>query len=143
MDDKRKEFYDSTGIGLGQLVTLTDAAANMMYEQSKRMLGSMIKYKELMMMYTCAMKETKTKLEVQIRTIAIDFWTSLEHQLKYKQEIDNQQDIVMQFKACTEVIAATDERMLNIREQIEQMQDTPTEEDIMLEKLSKFDININ
>ena len=49
----------------------------------------------------------------------------------------------MQFKACTEVIAATDERMLNIREQIEQMQDTPTEEDIMLEKLSKFDININ
>ncbi|MBO5023532.1 MAG: hypothetical protein J6D11_04410 [Clostridia bacterium] len=143
MDDKRKEFYDSTGIGLGQLVTLTDAAANMMYEQSKRMLGSMIKYKELMMMYTCAMKEIKTKLEVQIRTIAIDFWTSLEHQLKYKQEIDNQQDIVMQFKACTEVIAATDERMLNIREQIEQMQDTPTEEDIMLEKLSKFDININ
>lgn len=143
MDDKRKEFYDSTGIGLGQLVTLTDAAANMMYEQSKRMLGSMIKYKELMMMYTCAMKEIKTKLEVQIRTIAIDFWTSLEHQLKYKQEIDNQQDIVMQLKACTEVIAATDERMLNIREQIEQMQDTPTEEDIMLEKLSKFDININ
>ena len=143
MDEKRKEFYDSTGIGLGQLVTLTDAAANMMYEQSKRMLGSMIKYKELMMMYTCAMKENKTKLEVQIRTIAIDFWTSLEHQLKYKQEIDNQQDIVMQLKACTEVIAATDERMLNIREQIEQMQDTPTEEDIMLEKLSKFDININ
>lgn len=143
MDEKRKEFYDSTGIGLGQLVTLTDAAANMMYEQSKRMLGSMIKYKELMMMYTCAMKEIKTKLEVQIRTIAIDFWTSLEHQLKYKQEIDNQQDIVMQLKACTEVIAATDERMLNIREQIEQMQDTPTEEDIMLEKLSKFDININ
>ena len=35
-------------------------------------------------------------VEVQIRTIAMDFWASLEHQLKYKQEVPNQVEIVQQ-----------------------------------------------
>ncbi len=48
--------------------------------------------------------------EVQIRTIAMDFWASLEHQLKYKQEIPNQNQIIAQLKACAEAIGATDEK---------------------------------
>ena len=82
------------------------------------------------------------KVEVQIRTIAMDFWASLEHQLKYKQAIDDDCEIASQLRECAEIIAKTDCRMMAIREEIEKMKDTPTEDDVMLEKLSKFDINI-
>ncbi len=82
------------------------------------------------------------KVEVQIRTIAMDFWASLEHQLKYKQNISNQQEIVEQLKSCADVIASTDQRMLGIRQQIEAVADAMTEEDILLEKLSRMDMNI-
>lgn len=82
-------------------------------------------------------------VEVQIRTIAMDFWASLEHQLKYKQDIPNQQEIIMQLKACAEVINATDERMLDIRCRIESATDAPTEEEILLEKLARLDLNID
>lgn len=242
------------------LTTLTDAAMGMMYNQTKRIMGTMIEYKELMMMYTCAMKEVRTKfevlntefnvryqcnpissistrlkrtssitdklsrtnspfsissieenihdvagvrvicsyiddiyriadsllaqdditlvsrkdyiaspkpngyrslhliikvpvffseqkkdmkVEVQIRTIAMDFWASLEHQLKYKQEIPNQQEIVGQLKACAEIISATDEKMQALRKQIEAMADTPTEDEILFDKLSRLDIAID
>uniref|UniRef100_N2BDS7 RelA/SpoT domain-containing protein n=1 Tax=Eubacterium plexicaudatum ASF492 TaxID=1235802 RepID=N2BDS7_9FIRM len=82
------------------------------------------------------------KVEVQIRTIAMDFWASLEHQLKYKQNIPNQQAIVEQLKECADVIALTDQKMIGIRQQIEAVSDAPTEEDILLEKLSRMDMNI-
>ena len=80
------------------------------------------------------------KVEVQIRTIAMDFWASLEHQLKYKQNIPNQQEIVAQLKECADVISQTDQKMIAIRQQIEAASDAPTEDDILLEKLSRFDI---
>ncbi len=80
------------------------------------------------------------KVEVQIRTIAMDFWASLEHQLKYKQNIPNQQEIVAQLKECADVISKTDQKMIAIRQQIEAVSDAPTEDDILLEKLSRFDI---
>lgn len=239
--------------------TLADAAINAMFDQTKRVMGTMIDYKELMMMYTCAMKEIQTKfdvlntefkvryqrnpissvstrlkrtssiteklmklnkpvtlesieenihdvagirvicsyiddiytiadallkqdditlvtrkdyiaepkpngyrslhlivkvpvffadqrrdmkVEVQIRTIAMDFWASLEHQLKYKQEINGQEQIIAQLKACAEVINATDAKMLDIRKQIEEMADTPTEEDLLFDKFSRLDMPI-
>lgn len=83
------------------------------------------------------------KVEVQIRTIAMDFWASLEHQLKYKQEIPNQTEIIGQLKECAEIINATDEKMLNIRRQIEELADTPTEDDILFEKLSRIDMAVD
>ncbi len=83
-----------------------------------------------------------TRVEIQIRTMAMDFWASLEHQLKYKQNIPNQQDIVAQLKECADVIALTDQKMIGIRQQIEAASDTPTEDDILLEKLSRMDMNI-
>lgn len=239
--------------------TLADAAFNTVFCQTKRMMGSMVDYKDLMMMYTCAMKEVQTKfevlntefkvryqrnpissistrlkrtssitekmvklkkpftlesiqenihdiagirvicnyiddiyliadallkqdditlimrkdyianpkpngyrslhliikvpvffadqrkemkVEVQIRTIAMDFWASLEHQLKYKQEIPGQDEIVALLKSCAETINATDEEMLKIRKQIEAVADTPTEEDLLLEKFSRLDMPI-
>lgn len=81
-------------------------------------------------------------VEVQIRTIAMDFWASLEHQLKYKQAVPNQEEIVEQLTACAEVINATDMKMLNIRQQIEAASQSPTEDDILFDKLSKLDIGI-
>ena len=88
--------------------------------------------------------ETKKKVnvEVQIRTIAMDFWASLEHQLKYKKDIPDQQEIVARLKACADVITQTDEKMLGLRRQIESAEDMPTEEDILFEKLGKLDIQL-
>lgn len=89
-------------------------------------------------------QQTKNmNVEVQIRTIAMDFWASLEHQLKYKHEIPNQDEIVVKLKKCAEIINATDMEMLNIRNQIEAATDAPTEEDILFDKLSKLDIGID
>ena len=57
-------------------------------------------------------------LEIQIRTIAMDFWSSLEHQMKYKKNIQNQQMIVEELKKCAEQIATTDINMMAIRNMI-------------------------
>lgn len=54
------------------------------------------------------------KVEVQIRTIAMDFWASLEHQLKYKTEGPVPDEIAQELKDCSDVIANTDQRMQNI-----------------------------
>ena len=89
--------------------------------------------------------ETKRDMavEVQIRTIAMDFWASLEHQLKYKQEIPDQQAVIAQLKACADVITNTDENMLALRSRIEAMEDAATPDEIMLEKLGRLDIAID
>ena len=80
------------------------------------------------------------KVEVQIRTIAMDFWASLEHQLKYKKEVPDQQEIVDQLTDCATQIAQIDTQMYEIRNRIEQAEDEPTEEDLLLEKLRKIDL---
>lgn len=58
-------------------------------------------------------------LEVQLRTIAMDCWASIEHQLKYKRNIPNQELIVRELKRCADEIASTDLSLQTIRELIE------------------------
>ena len=82
------------------------------------------------------------KVEVQIRTIAMDFWASLEHQMKYKREIPEQSTIVDELRQCAETIRATDERMLAIRRRIESAEDVMDEDDLLFDKLSRIDIGI-
>jgi len=53
-------------------------------------------------------------VEVQIRTIAMDFWASLEHQLKYKTDSEVSAELAEQLKECAETIAATDTKMQSI-----------------------------
>ena len=61
-----------------------------------------------------------TKVEIQIRTIAMDFWASLDHQLKYKKSfVDLNGEISGELKQCADVIAQTDNKMLEIRKRIE------------------------
>lgn len=88
-------------------------------------------------------QKREMKVEVQLRTIAMDFWASLEHQLKYKKEIPRQDEIVTELKGCADAITAVENHMLSIRKEIEECGDEPTEEDILLEKLSRFDIRID
>lgn len=87
-------------------------------------------------------QKREMKVEVQIRTIAMDFWASLEHQLKYKQEVPDQREIVQQLKECADRIAATDQEMLKIRNRIEETADALTEEDILFEKMGRLDMPI-
>lgn len=58
----------------------------------------------------------KIFVEIQIRTIAMDFWASLEHQLKYKKEIKYQKTIVNELKRCADEIASIDVSMQTIKE---------------------------
>ncbi len=65
-------------------------------------------------------KEKKNmKVEVQFRTIAMDFWASLEHKLKYKKSIENAEEISRELQKCAEVSSQLDLRMQALRERIE------------------------
>lgn len=54
--------------------------------------------------------------EIQLRTIAMDCWASLEHQLKYKKDIENAELIVSELKRCADEIASTDLTLQTLRE---------------------------
>lgn len=58
------------------------------------------------------------RVEVQIRTVAMDFWASLEHQMKYKKDIGEADEIMRELKECADTIAGTDMKMLKLREKI-------------------------
>lgn len=57
-------------------------------------------------------------IEIQLRTIAMDCWASLEHQLKYKKDIRNTALIVDELKRCADEMASTDLSMQTIRDLI-------------------------
>ncbi len=81
-------------------------------------------------------------VEVQIRTIAMDFWATLEHQMKYKQVWDGQQDTVNQLHACAEKIAVLDQEMLQIRTRIDAVKENHSQEDELMQKLRRMEIPI-
>ena len=55
-------------------------------------------------------------VEVQIRTIAMDFWASLEHELAYKLTAERDEEVARELRTCADVIAATDLRMQALHE---------------------------
>lgn len=61
------------------------------------------------------------KVEVQLRTIAMDFWASLEHKLRYKKNIDPEEAEIIskELIECSELSASLDKRMEEIRNRIE------------------------
>lgn len=61
---------------------------------------------------------TPIYVEIQIRTIAMDFWSNLEHQMKYKKDVKNQEFIAQELKRCADEIATTDLNMQTIRDMI-------------------------
>ncbi|MCQ5338467.1 GTP pyrophosphokinase family protein [Eubacterium ventriosum] len=58
------------------------------------------------------------RVEVQIRTIAMDFWASLEHEIHYKKFSNSNVEAVKQLTECADVIYETDMKMLKIRKNL-------------------------
>ena len=65
-------------------------------------------------------KECGVLAEIQVRTIAMDFWATLEHQIKYKQNIPQEKTIRDELKRCADEIASVDLSMQTIREIIKE-----------------------
>lgn len=61
-----------------------------------------------------------TPVEVQIRTIAMDFWASLEHRLKYKSDEKVSKELAARLKVCAEKINAIDKEMQHIYKEIKE-----------------------
>ena len=67
-------------------------------------------------------------VEVQLRTIAMDFWASLDHKMRYKKELSSEEVEIIQEELydCARQSAALDERMQGIRDCITKKQRTDT-----------------
>ncbi len=59
-----------------------------------------------------------TKVEMQIRTVAMDFWASLEHKIHYKFEGDAPQHIREELVECARMVSDLDAKMLSLNEEI-------------------------
>ena len=66
-------------------------------------------------------KIVHAKVEIQIRTVAMDFWASLEHKINYKFEGNVPQYIKEELVECAQLISDVDARMVNLNEQIRDM----------------------
>lgn len=67
------------------------------------------------------------KVEIQLRTIAMDFWASLEHQLRYKKDVAFTDEMADELSACAELSAALDMRMDALRRSV--LQESPAPEE--------------
>ncbi|MGN0427642.1 MAG: GTP pyrophosphokinase family protein [Agathobacter sp.] len=79
-------------------------------------------YKSFHMLVTVpifmADKVVDTKVEIQIRTIAMDFWASLEHKIYYKFEGNAPEYISHDLRACASIVSELDAKMLQLNEAI-------------------------
>ncbi|MDE7018875.1 MAG: GTP pyrophosphokinase family protein [Lachnospiraceae bacterium] len=62
-----------------------------------------------------------TKVEIQIRTVAMDFWASLEHKIHYKFEGNAPEHIKEQLVECSKIVSDLDARMLSLNTEIKQL----------------------
>ena len=85
------------------------------------------------------LKEGKKMItvEVQLRTIAMDFWASLEHKLRYKKSIPEDQSkyLAEEMMDCAQISSALDERMQKVRDVIMQAEEKEEEKSSGVEPL--------
>ena len=74
--------------------------------------------------------EQQFPAEIQVRTIATDFWATLEHQLKYKKDIPHEELIRCELKRCADEIASVDLSMQTIRDIIRTSIEENKQEDL-------------
>ena len=60
-----------------------------------------------------------TKVEIQIRTVAMDFWASLEHKIHYKFEGNAPEHIKDELVECAQMVSDLDARMLALNDEIQ------------------------
>ena len=65
-----------------------------------------------------ASRKQNMRVEVQLRTIAMDFWASLEHKMKYKKDVKDTKELERELRECAEIIAKTDEKMQSINKKL-------------------------
>ncbi len=63
-------------------------------------------------------KVRPVRCEIQIRTIAMDFWATLDHDMQYKKDIEDAEEIMQELRECADIIHRTDEKMMRLRERI-------------------------
>ena len=76
----------------------------------------------------------ETKVEIQIHTIAMDFWASLEHKIYYKFEGNAPSYISEELKECADMVNMLDERMLSLNEAIKALEESEREKQEAEEK---------
>lgn len=59
------------------------------------------------------------KVEVQFRTISMDWWASLEHKIRYKKDVEISPEIADELRECAEISAVLDQRMEMIQQKVE------------------------
>lgn len=62
-----------------------------------------------------------TKVEIQIRTVAMDFWASLEHKIHYKFEGNAPEYIKDELIECAKMVSELDARMLSLNEEVQSL----------------------
>lgn len=63
----------------------------------------------------------ETKVEIQIRTIAMDFWASLEHKIKYKFEGHAPEHLQGELKECANIVDMLDKKMFSLNEEVRKL----------------------
>ena len=79
-----------------------------------------------------------TKVEIQIRTIAMDFWASLEHKIYYKFEGNAPEYISRDLRECAEMVSSLDEKMLSLNEAIQKCLEEQEAEKKKLRKRGRY-----
>ena len=68
-----------------------------------------------------ASETKKVKVEIQIRTVAMDFWASLEHKIFYKYDKNVPKEILDSLNEASATVNSLDYKMEKIRDQVEQL----------------------
>ncbi|MDE6909629.1 MAG: GTP pyrophosphokinase family protein [Lachnospiraceae bacterium] len=63
-------------------------------------------------------KRVDAKVEIQIRTVAMDFWASLEHKINYKFDVNVPEHIKEELYECAKMVSALDAKMLSLNEEV-------------------------
>ena len=52
----------------------------------------------------------------------MDFWATLDHDMQYKKEVEDAEEIMRELKECADIIHMTDEKMMRLRERIHRIE---------------------
>ena len=85
-----------------------------------------------------------TRVEIQFRTIAMDFWASIEHKIYYKYREKAPKMIQSELKGCADLISSLDDRMYHLKQVIRELEDKEpelkTESTIYREPTNQFNV---
>ena len=81
-------------------------------------------YRSLHLIIYFSDHKAQVPVEMQFRTIAMNFWASTEHQLRYKKDVEFTDEMHNELRRCSELMAEADERMQKLAEQLHSFEQT-------------------